>query len=272
MRNLFALLRKHYFFFMFIILEVLSFSLIINHNNYPNTVFFNSTNQITGSTYRLFSNISEYLSLRKANLELAEENAILRNQIKYAFVVTDTNSFLYKDTLFRFISAMVVNNSIHKRNNYFMLNKGKKHGVKPEMGVISPRGTAGIIISVSKNYSTAMSLLHNKVQVSAKIKKNNQSAIVIWNGRNYREGILEDIPTHINLYQGDSIITSGNSFFFPEGILIGIVKKHERQFEENLNKATITFATDFNSIKHVYIAKNLMVGQQREQINSLQND
>ena len=68
--------------------------------------------------------------LKKVNDQLMEENNKLHNLLnnKKAKVKTDKNQ--------KYISAKIINNSIHKRDNFITINKGKRHGIKDGMGVI----------------------------------------------------------------------------------------------------------------------------------------
>ena len=257
---------------MFAILEAIALIIFINNNYYPNTRVINTSSHFTGIVNSMYSNTAEYFALKSDNLQLANENALLRNQLDASFLITDTISFYTSDSVYRFIPAKVINNSINRRNNYFMINKGSRHGIEPDMGVVSPEGVCGIIIGVSKYYSTGMSMLHEDVKISSKIKKNDQLANVVWDGRSYLSGILQDIPTHIQLFEKDTIITSGYSFIFPEGLPVGTVKEYERTEGTNLNSAVIWYSTDFNSLKHVYVIQNLMQEQQENLMESVINE
>jgi rod shape-determining protein MreC len=229
---------------------------MINSNNYQGTVIINSTNQFTGTLNTTYSNIYDYFSLKEANDQLLKENTKLLNQIKNSILKIDSG-FRKPDTLQQYIGAKVISNSTHKRNNYIMLNRGKKHGINIDMGVVSNEGIVGVVIGVSENFSYVMSILHKDSKVSAKIKKNNQLANVIWNSTDYKKGNLRDIPTHLNLNTGDTIITSGNSLIFPEGITIGYVEKYFKESGESLNNASLLFASDFNALHYVYVIKNI---------------
>ncbi len=153
-----------------------------------------------------------------------------------------------------------------------MIDKGALHGIEKEMGVISSTGLAGIVIGVSSRYSTVMSMLHQNSRISGRIKKNGQLINVIWKGMNYKEGLVIDIPTHINLATGDTIITSGNSLIFPEGIVIGIILEERQSDIQDLGEATMAFTTDFNSLKHVYIIRNMMKEEQQELQNEIADE
>ncbi len=266
MRNLFALLYRYQFFVLFVILEVVSLSLLFNSYSYHNTIFFRTTNDVSGNLFSLSSDVSEYFGLKKENDLLVEENSRIRNQLNSSFLITDT-VHVYRDSLYRYIPAKVVSNSVTKRNNFILINKGSLHGIEKEMGVISSSGLAGIVIGVSDHYSYVMSMLHQNSRISARIKKNGQLVNVIWNDRSYLNGSIIDIPSHIQLAEGDSIITSGNSLIFPEGITIGLVTAQEKSENKSLGKASLNFSTDFNGLQHVYVIENLMREEEQNLIN-----
>ena len=269
MRHLFAYILKHYFFFLFLFLEIIAFSFIVQ-NNYQRATFLNSSGQITGTILYTFNNITEYFTLKKANHILAEENAQLRESLKGSFHTTDTLVYYQHDSLFKFISAKVISKTVNKQKNYLMLNKGKSHGIEKDMGVITSNGIVGTVIDVSENFSRVMLILHEHNRINARIKKNNHIGNIEWDGKYYSQGLLTDIPTHVNLYKGDTIITSGNSYIFPEGILVGTVDEHLVNKGEKFNKARINFSVDYNNLYFVYVIINLM---KEEQLNlENQND
>ncbi len=257
MRYLFAYLLRHSFFLLFLFLEVLAFIMIFNHNKYHTSVILNSTNDFTSAVTETFQGITDYFSLRRQNEELAIENAKLRNNLNSAIIRTDT-SFYYQDTIYRYTCAKVVTNSINRRNNYLILNKGHRHGVSKDMGVISGDGIVGIVVGVSKSYCIVMSMLHKDSKTSALVLKNNQLGNISWNTSDYRMGALEDIPAHIILNRGDTVVTSGYSFIFPRGIPVGVVEEYFNDRTNNLNSASIRYFTDFGTLKNVYIIRNLV--------------
>jgi rod shape-determining protein MreC len=120
------------------------------------------------------------------------------------------------------------------------------------MGVITSNGVVGIVVDVSRNFSSGISILHKDTRISGRIKKNLHLVNVSWNGINYRFGTLEDIPTHVDLSKGDTIITSGNSHIFPEGILIGTVESVSGS-DQLFKTASVKFSVDYNRLYYGYI-------------------
>ncbi|MCD4696011.1 MAG: rod shape-determining protein MreC [Bacteroidales bacterium] len=256
MRRLFAYILKHNFTILFLLLEVFAFMFLIQ-NDYQGSILINTSGKLTGSVFNSYNNITHYLSLKKANEILSEENTRLRQQLEESFRMIDTNTFYTKDTAYRYIHSRVINNTIGKQKNYLILNKGLKHGIQKDMGVISSGGVVGTVVEVSQNFARVMSVLHIRNKINARIKKNRHLGNLEWNGKDYKFGLLTDIPSHVELLKGDSIITSGNSNIFPEGISIGIVEEYYNNAGNKFNTAVINFTVDFNNLYDVYVILNL---------------
>jgi rod shape-determining protein MreC len=261
MRNLFNFIARHYFFFLFVALQVVAFAMIFQNNYYQRSAFVNSSNYLAGNVYELRSNISSYFNLKQVNQQLVRENAILLESIPGTFLKTDQQVFTLSDsqyrTQFSYYNAKVINNSVRNRNNYMTLNKGRIHGIKPDMGVITPQGVIGIVKEVSGNFSSVISFLHSDVQISAKIKKNDQLGTVLWEGYDYKNATMLYIPPHVQLNKGDTIVTSGFSSIFPEGIMIGTIADYEIRRGDNFFTIDVELSVDFNQINFVYIVKNI---------------
>ncbi|MFH1936944.1 MAG: rod shape-determining protein MreC [Bacteroidota bacterium] len=271
MRNLFLFFRKHYYIFLFLLLEVVSLIFFFRYNHYQKAVIFDWRFTISGVINSTYRDITEYLSLKRTNFILSEENATLQARMPEALYVTDTLVFFRSDTLlqleYRFISARVISNTTNKRNNYLMINKGALHGVEPQMGVIMGNKIVGQVVGVSRHFSWILSMLHKESIVSAKFLKNNQLVSVEWPGGDYRTGAVKEIPKHLRVLPGDTIITSGNSEVFPNGILIGVIDHLNEHRDENFNTATLTFFTDFNGLGYVVVVVD-MFRKEKEQLKA----
>lgn len=262
MQPLFRFFLKYYNTFLFFFLEVIAFILIVNTNYYQQSVFVTTTNSVSGGIYKVYSNITEYLALKSVNKILAEENAQLLNRQKTSFIKTDNKIFVINDTLYQqqytYVSAKVISNSVNRVNNYLTLNKGIRHGIKKNMGVITSKGIVGIVKDVSVNFCTVYSMLHSKSKISAKLKKGNNVGTILWNGNDYKVVTMKDVPTHVKVAIGDTVISSGYSLMFPEGIAIGSVYSYDINKGKDFYEIKVKLFNDFNNISYVYIVKNLM--------------
>ncbi len=268
MRYILAFIWKHSFFFLFLLLEFVSVVILVNKSYFQGSVITNFSDRITGNIFSAYSSVTGYFNLREENERLAAENAILWQKLNQGQVTTDTSSTLMIDTLNRqtysFTVARVISNSTNNRNNYLMLNKGKKHGIKHDMAVINPQGIVGTVVSVSDNFCWVMSALNKHSKISARINRLNQMGTVVWHGSNPVIGNLIDIPEHVKVVKGDSIYTSGYSHIFPEGIMIGTVEDIAVKEGEFFYDIDFRWSADFNSLTYVYVVKNLFREEQVE--------
>ena len=257
MRNLLAFISRYQFTFFFVIYLTISFILIYNNNYYQRSTVVSTTGGFTGKLNEYYSNFSGFFELKRSNEALARENATLRAMLQIRTKTIPDSLYRYESGFsIKYISARMISNTTQFRNNYFMLDKGYIAGIKKDMGVITNEGVMGIIIDVTENYSSGISILHKDARLSGRIKKNNQLVNISWDGVNYRLGDISHIPTHVSLVPGDTIETSGNSQIFPEGIMIGTVEYVDEEMDNMFKKGKIRFATDYNQVTHVYVMEN----------------
>jgi len=254
MYNLIRFIQKHHFVILFLVLEVLCIVMLTLTQGFHRQRRINTTNDIVGKIYETGTNVGDYFRLGKINRDLAEENALLRRQLA---VVTDTTTsyveYVNADTIYEFIPARVVNSTLNRPNNYIMIDKGRADGIEKDMAVISTEGIVGIVADVSAHYASVMSLLHSYSTISVRFKESGQLANLRWETSNYRYGIVEDIPTHLTLSKGDTLVTSSYSYIFPENLIAGTVEEPLKSSTGALNRAKVRFATDFSSLKNVYV-------------------
>lgn len=269
MRNLIVFLARHYFFLLFLVLQIVSLTLVVNHNYFQKAAAVSASNALNGSMYATRNEITQYFDLRDQNIQLSEMNAILLGKMEGAYLNYDTTAFVVNDTVNRlrysYIAAQVIDNTVSLRNNYMVLNRGSLQGVKVDMGVITPGGIVGIVREVSDNFCVVMSLLHKDSKVSASVKKDGTFGQLSWDYTDYREGVMIDLPTHSKIAKGDTLITSGLGDAFPPGIPVGTVKSFEKPAGEKTYTVRVQFTTDFRKLHHVYIVRDLM----RDEINQL---
>jgi len=268
MRSLLLFIWKHYFFFVFLLLETFCIYLVVQNNYYQHATFINSSNNISAGILKTSQGVKDYFYLKAVNEGLAEENAELRSRLLESYSVIVNDSVTVNDTVLRqkytFTSAKVVSNSTNRRNNYLTLDKGSKQGITKDMAVITNTGIVGQVKDVSDNFCTVMSMLHSKSIVSAKIKKDGSYGPLTWDGADFEIVTLSDIPTHVQLMPGDTIVTSAYSLTFPENIRIGTVVSKERKSGEYFYTVKVRLLTDFKKLTHVYIVKNMLKDEQQE--------
>lgn len=261
MNRLVKIFSKHYVLILFIFLQAISLTVIFQGKNYHRSLFVNSVNDITGGTYSIINDYQQYLRLKDANLSLAIENADLLASIPSSIQKINTKYLLVSDSLYKqkylYRHAEVVNNSIYKKDNYFVLNLGKKDGMMEEMGVITSNGVAGMIVQVSDNYAKAISFLNSNMRVSCKVKRNDAVGVLYWDGADSKTAVLEDLPLTTEVLVGDTVMTSGYSFIYPKGILVGVVTRVSENLDKQMLDINVDLSLDYNALNHVYVVESL---------------
>jgi rod shape-determining protein MreC len=258
MRTLLRFLEKYSNLLLFLLLEVLAINFMARSNHFQRSKIVGLNRQISGYIYGKVDGTREYLSLREANQKLVVENVVLRNRIDQLELVLDSSivTFSYSEPYhFYFIPGRVIRNSVYKQYNYITLDKGKDHGVFKDMGVICSEGLVGIVLESSRNFSTVIPVINRDFRLSVKLKSNNYAGILQWEGGSPRHAVLNEIPFHVNLTLGDTIVTSGFSSIFPEGMMVGILESYLPE-KGNFYVIRVKLSTDFQSLFHVNIIRN----------------
>jgi rod shape-determining protein MreC len=164
---------------------------------------------------------------------------------------------------FSFIPAQVTNNQIARMdNNYITLNKGALAGIKEDMGVLSPNGIVGVVINVSTHFSKVIPILNPKYQPSCKIKGTDYFGTLSWDGKDSRYISLKELPQHAAFNIGDTIVTSGFSTVFPEGVPVGTIEDKFKKKGENYNSLKVKLFTNFSALSEVLIVVNALKDEQ----------
>ena len=276
MRSLLNFLLRIHFLLLFILIEIFSISLLLNKNNFHRATFVNFTRQVAGNFYIKTTKLKQYLSLVEENQRLAEENNRVLNIIESTYKSDEIFFRSVSDSIYnqryKYTLARIVNNSVNKKNNFLTLNKGSLQGLRPEMAVVSDGSIIGVITGVSKNFSTVISLLNLDLKISAKVKRIGYFGSLSWDGQGYQTAILSEIPLHAEIQVGDTIITSGYSSIFPEGIQIGFIKDFEEK-GGSFYEIKVKLSTDFKSLNNVNVIGNLLQIEKIElEEQALEND
>jgi rod shape-determining protein MreC len=268
MRNFVRFLVKYHIFLFFLVLQVLCFYLIYSNNRFHQANFVNSSNRLVGTLFAWKSNLTEYIELQRVNDELSLENEQLRNQIPESFVSVNEHFVMINDTLrerkFRYKSAQIVNSSINKQLNYLTINKGSGEGIVPEMGVIGTDGLVGVVKNVSEHFSTVIPVINQRFIASAELERTGNFGLLKWEGEDYQYASLIDVPRHIDVMIGDTVVTRGASAIYPKGIPIGVVDAVALNEGSNFHEIKIKLAVDFNKLRYVDVIENILKEEQRE--------
>lgn len=268
MRNLWIFISRYNAFFLFIIFFIVGIYLTIKNNSYPRSVTLNSSNEVVGNAYENLNVLKRYLNLGMVNDSLAAENAKLKSQLLALTTVDSAKDVKVNDTVtkqqFTYLAAKVVKNSITLRNNVMTINKGSVNGIETGMAVISPqKGVVGFIRDVSMHLATIQSLLHKDTKISVTLKKTNALGSLVWGENNFdiRKAFIKEVPNHIKMNVGDTVVTSGFGKF-PAGIPVGRLIKTGIATNDNFLSGELNLFNDFGTLQYVYVIKDKLAKEQ----------
>ncbi|MCX2431225.1 MULTISPECIES: rod shape-determining protein MreC [unclassified Pedobacter] len=269
MRNLWIFVSRYNAFFLFIIFFLIGIYLTVKNNAYQRSVTLNSSNEVIGTAYERLNVFKRYLNLGMVNDSLAAENAKLKSELLALHTIDTAKDVKVVDTLtdqqYTYLAAKVVKNSVTLRNNIMTINKGSVDGIKNGMAVIAPqRGVVGLIRDVSEHLATIQSLLHKDTRISVSLKKNHALGSLVWGDGNFdiRKAFIKEVPNHIKMYVGDSVITSGYGSF-PAGIFVGKIIKPNVATNDNFLSGELNLVTDFSTLQYVYVIKDKKAEEQK---------
>jgi rod shape-determining protein MreC len=229
---------------------------------------------VTGSIYSVTSGFQAYMNLSATNHDLLNKITELETKIyqyrKTIELLTDSSrmaGFEIEDVsntpIYRFTLARVINNNVSNLENYITLDKGSEDGVEPDMGVLSVNGIVGVVVYTSPHCSVVIPILNSKFKLSSKVKNNNYSGPLVWDGKDSRYASLMELPRHVDFDIGDTIVTSGYSTIFPEGLPVGTIEDSKKQQNDNYTSLKIKLFTNFNTLNEVIIVENSYQKEQK---------
>ncbi len=264
------------------VMQLVALYMLFHFNRFHEAAFLGVASKVTGKVNEKYNNIEYYFKLKKANEALVKENEELRNRLHENFDVPDTALKMFRDTVafdslghFRkwaYLSAKVISNSVNFQNNYFTINLGSKHGIRKEMGVMSPSGVAGTVINTSENMAIVMSMLNIQFRLSAKLKKSGETGAVFWDGKNASYVTMINLPKSMPVNKGDTIVTSQYSTRYPQGVMVGTVAEVVDDKSSNFYTLKIKTATDFYNLEHANIVQNLFRDEQKKLEDSIKTN
>ncbi|MCB9045142.1 MAG: rod shape-determining protein MreC [Chitinophagales bacterium] len=275
MRNFILFIRRFFNLILFLVLEIVCIVLIARTDTVQGNDIMSSSNMLLGTMYQQRNDVAYYFALKSMNDSLVHENEALRRQLSahdgidvlrdssanYAIPNPDSSAKVkYADYYYRY--AKVINNTVGSVNNFITLNRGEDDGIRKDMAVISANGIVGRIVNTSAHFSTALSVLSKKQQVSARLKDGTVS-YVSWDGQTPDKLLMKDVPNQIKVSKGDTVFTTEYSFF-PGGVNIGIVYKTALVKSKNLQILYLKPTTNFRRLQYVYVVENKMAPERRQ--------
>ena len=267
MNNIFQFLYKHLHWIVFIALEVVCFVLLFSYNSFQGSIYLSTANSATARLVASRDKVTSYLNLAEVNDRLAAQNAALQERItelEALAALHHLDSLAKVEAVTRvhragytITPARVIDKSINRTDNYITLDRGTLDGVSPDMGVMGADGIVGVVYKCTEHYSLVMPLLNSNSSVSCKVQGTNDMGYLRWDGGDARYALLHDLPRYAAVSVGDTIVTSGNSSFFPEGIRVGKVEELYPSSDGLYVTLKVMLSTQFSQLEHAFVMRKM---------------
>lgn len=260
---LLRLFSKNGLFVFFIFLQLIAMVLIFSRNSMQQSWIAGQTAAFNSWVSGYIDEGASYLKLKQINEQLVAQNKSLMKQVYGNNASLKPQFRKVHDTIgggqiYTFVDGEIVFNSINRKDNYFTINRGKRDGVMPKMGVMAPNGIAGIVINTTDSYSLVQSILSlNKIKINAALKKSGYFGTLTWRGEDSRIMHLSDVPKYVPLQIGDTIVTDGKSAIFPQGIMVGKVAGYEVDSKTGFWDISVELSEKMGNLSKIYVVKNL---------------
>lgn len=253
---------------LLVLFEVFALTLLFNHSAYHRFLNIGYSNRWMVELHKVSGEVKSYIGLREENKRLAKrvidiETAYhaLRQSLDYAQADTVVPARLRLDslpdtTLLHYVQAKVLSTSVNSSYNLIIIDKGTVAGIRPEMGVISAHGVAGIVASVRDHYAVVVPLTNINLKLSCKIIRTNYTGTLSWENPNQDLLTLRDLSAHAAYKPGDTVVTSGYSSIFPPDLFIGCIApttQTRNGIRLGSGMASVKPGTNFATLQWVYV-------------------
>ena len=264
-------IKQRKIFKTIVIIIFFIFLIIINPYNLFNktrSVFFTLTyplqksfSVLANKTYSFVDAIGSIGKFKEENEYLIKENLRLRSESAKLADIAHENDELRKqlDLLprdkFDMISANILARDLYKGNNWIVIDKGEKDGIKKDMAVVVYEGVfVGKVEEVFYDHSRIIPITSPNINVNASTVETG--AIGSVNGR-YGLGIILDMVLQTDyLKVGDNVITSEISQNIPQGLLIGKIEEIYPSEGYLFQRAMLVSPVDLFKLRLVFVIKN----------------
>lgn len=271
MDKLLEFLHKYRHWFVFLILETIALVTYLSGSLYSRSLGWYATSAVFGRVNELMTEGWSYVGLRPRNEELLRENARLRTA--YTLLARQMQDAEAHGLLPRLhatdslpidpsavIIARVINRVTHTGEVYYTINKGRRDGIETDMGVMSASGVVGAVMAVSDHYALVIPVLNPKIRLACTLLGQEVSGtLTASSSPNANEAILSNVPPHAHPQIGDTITTSGYSYLFPEGMMVGTiadsVPARVKGSAGTFANYPVHLATDFQGLRYVYVIR-----------------
>ncbi len=193
-----------------------------------------------------------FVHLRESYDALARENEELRGTLAFTWETQVENERLRKmlqferETPGEIVSARVIGSDSASFSKSVRINRGKRHGVRRNMAVVTPGGVLGRVAEVSTFHSDVQLIADGRSAVPVRVQRTRAQGVLEGLGRGLCH--LKYVARSEDVMPGDVVVTSGLGGIFPPGLPVGTVTQVERKEYGVLQNVRVAPAVDLRRL------------------------
>lgn len=273
---LLRIISNNSLFVFFLFLQTIAVALIFSRNSLQRSWLAAQAATFNSWVSGYIDEGTSYLKLKQVNEDLVAQNKYLMqelygNQKNATPVFRRVHDTIGGGQVYTFVDGDVVFNSINQKDNFLTINRGKRDGLQPNMGVIGANGVVGIVINTTSEYALVQSVLSiNKMKINGALKKSGYFGTLSWKGDDSRIMHLANVPKYVPIKVGDTIITDGKSSIFPQGVMIGKIAGYEVDNKTGFWDISVELSEKMGQVSKVFVIKNMKKAQIQKIEDTLQ--
>jgi rod shape-determining protein MreC len=150
-------------------------------------------------------------------------------------------------------SATVVSKGYDRVLNLIIIDKGAKDGVLKGMAVVTAKGLAGKVYSVSNDFSKVLLLKDANFSAAVRLRNSRREGVISGSGDEHC--ILKYIPPEETVVLGEEVITSGLDGIFPPGLPVGVVDRIKKEGVEFFQRIDVLPFQSDSKLEEVAVLK-----------------
>jgi len=198
-------------------------------------------------------------------ISVSDENKNLKRELEkikvekeqYTEIIQENNRLkklldLKQASSFNMITAQVIGRDVSFWHKGFVINRGKKDGVRSGMPVVVAEGIVGLVVEATNKYARVLLLTDGNIAVDALSQRSRARGLVRGNMSN--ELTYAYLSFKEDVRKGDQIISSGMDGLFPKGLVIGHIHKiYKGEVDGGFRRVMIMPSVAMNRLEEVFV-------------------
>jgi len=196
-------------------------------------------------------NLTKNVNDLKSQLVLYQESYLELQRLQKLLALKDNYNF-------NFITCRVIGQEQIVFSKTIQLNKGTAQGVNIGMPVMAGPGLIGRVIDASWHTAKVMLLTDENSNIGAIVQRNRTQGVIC--GAGSRGCVLKYVSKTQDVKEGDIVVSSGMGGVFPKGLMIGSVKRVDKQEAGLFLKVVVTPSVDLSKLEEVVVLASIEDG------------